>query len=259
MTNINPGCGHLNSVSAKIDNGNGTVGALVNDKALYNNLNQTASGARGGSARRRSGINRFPGQHGSAQAQLPARGYFKNRGYEDSSDLGKDEIESVPQSSTLKDFTFQAKGLFDKQDSAKLKGQKALKAAGEFLAGQRFWPRGHRGIDRKDAVVPMRIRRWPRAGPWWCATIWCSTSDSTTPSSRRSRWESRAMRFQGRLGLVKILIYPPGTPVPPDKSRISRQTTNPRIQQFRPRIPEQSSPPLQSSGPYCKRRQIQRE
>src|ERR1700678_2380237 len=29
---------HLNSVSAKIDSGQGTVGALVNDKELYNNL-----------------------------------------------------------------------------------------------------------------------------------------------------------------------------------------------------------------------------
>ena len=34
---------HLNSVSAKIDSGQGTVGALVNDKQLYNNLEQTTA------------------------------------------------------------------------------------------------------------------------------------------------------------------------------------------------------------------------
>jgi phospholipid/cholesterol/gamma-HCH transport system substrate-binding protein len=34
---------HLNSVSAKIDSGQGTVGALVNDKQLYNNLEQTTT------------------------------------------------------------------------------------------------------------------------------------------------------------------------------------------------------------------------
>jgi phospholipid/cholesterol/gamma-HCH transport system substrate-binding protein len=34
---------HLNSVSAKIDSGQGTVGALVNDKQLYNNLAQTTA------------------------------------------------------------------------------------------------------------------------------------------------------------------------------------------------------------------------
>jgi hypothetical protein len=34
---------HLNSVSAKIDSGQGTVGALVNDKQLYDNLEQTTA------------------------------------------------------------------------------------------------------------------------------------------------------------------------------------------------------------------------
>jgi len=37
MVNINKVAEHLNSVSAKIDSGQGTVGALVNDKALYAN------------------------------------------------------------------------------------------------------------------------------------------------------------------------------------------------------------------------------
>src|ERR1035441_9264218 len=35
--------GHLNSVSAKIDAGQGTVGALVNDKQVYNDLEQTTA------------------------------------------------------------------------------------------------------------------------------------------------------------------------------------------------------------------------
>jgi phospholipid/cholesterol/gamma-HCH transport system substrate-binding protein len=34
---------HLNSVSAKIDSGQGTVGELVNDKQLYTNLEQTTA------------------------------------------------------------------------------------------------------------------------------------------------------------------------------------------------------------------------
>ncbi len=34
---------HLNSVSAKIDSGQGTVGALINDKQLYNNLAQSTT------------------------------------------------------------------------------------------------------------------------------------------------------------------------------------------------------------------------
>ncbi len=38
---------HLNSVSAKIDSGQGTVGSLVNDKQLYNNLEQTTATLQG--------------------------------------------------------------------------------------------------------------------------------------------------------------------------------------------------------------------
>jgi phospholipid/cholesterol/gamma-HCH transport system substrate-binding protein len=34
---------HLNAVSAKIDSGQGTVGALVNDRQLYSNLEQTTT------------------------------------------------------------------------------------------------------------------------------------------------------------------------------------------------------------------------
>ena len=34
---------NLNSISAKINEGQGTVGALVNDKQLYTNLEQTTS------------------------------------------------------------------------------------------------------------------------------------------------------------------------------------------------------------------------
>ena len=46
MVNITALSDHLKSVSAKIDSGNGTVGALVNDRALYNNLDQTAANAK---------------------------------------------------------------------------------------------------------------------------------------------------------------------------------------------------------------------
>jgi hypothetical protein len=66
------------------------------------------------------------------------RGYFKNRGYEDSTELAKNEVERLPQGTPMKAFTYPAKQLFDKQDSAKLKDRKSLNAAGEFLANNRF-------------------------------------------------------------------------------------------------------------------------
>ena len=41
IQNTTEATAHLKSISAKIDSGEGTVGALVNDKQLYSNLEQT--------------------------------------------------------------------------------------------------------------------------------------------------------------------------------------------------------------------------
>ena len=43
LDNIARTTANLNSISTKMDNGSGTVGALVNDRKLYNNLEQTSS------------------------------------------------------------------------------------------------------------------------------------------------------------------------------------------------------------------------
>ena len=66
------------------------------------------------------------------------RGYFKNRGYEDSADLAKYEIPRLPQAEPLKTFTYESQMLFDKVDTAKPKNQKSLRAAGQFLADNEF-------------------------------------------------------------------------------------------------------------------------
>ena len=42
------------------------------------------------------------------------RGYFKSRGYEDSAELAKNEIERLPQATPTKQFTYSAKDLFEK-------------------------------------------------------------------------------------------------------------------------------------------------
>lgn len=66
------------------------------------------------------------------------RGFFKNRGYENSSDLAKNEIPQLPATSPLKTFSLDSKQLFDKVDTAKPKNQKSLRTAGQFLAGTEF-------------------------------------------------------------------------------------------------------------------------
>ena len=230
MGNINQVAEHLKSVSAKIDSGNGTVGALVNDKALYNNLDQTASGAKTAVASADAGIKDFQDNMEALKHNFLLRGYFKSRGYEDSADLGKDEIASAPQAATAKDFTFQSKDLFDKQDSAKLKGQKALNAAGEYLAGNDFGvavievSTGKAGSSAADLTLAqaraMVVRDY----------IVQHYGFDDTKLKTLSLGKQADETSKADWGEIKVLIYPAGTPVPADKS------------------PEQSAPATASSS-----------
>jgi phospholipid/cholesterol/gamma-HCH transport system substrate-binding protein len=218
MANINQVSEHLKSVSAKVDSGDGTVGALVNDKALYNNLDQTASGARTAVTSADAGIKDFQDNMEALKHNFLLRGYFKNRGYEDSTELGKDEIAAAPQAATAKDFTFQAKDLFDKQDSAKLKGQKALNAAGEFLAGNEFGvaviqvSSGKAGNSATDLTLAqaraMVVRDY----------IVQHFGFDDTKLKTYSLGKQADETSKADWGEIKILVYPAGTPIPPDKS-----------------------------------------
>jgi outer membrane protein OmpA-like peptidoglycan-associated protein len=218
MTSINQVAEHLNSVTAKIDNGNGTVGALVNDKALYNSINETAQSARSAATSAQVGVSDFADNMEALKHNFLLRGYFKNRGYEDSSDLGKDEIASAPTEAPAKDFTLQAKDLFDKVDSAKLKGQKALNPAGEYLAGNDFGlavievSTGKTGSSDNDLVLAQAralvVRDYiVQHYGFDDSRLKTIALGKQTEDSSKSDW-----------GLIRILIYPTGTPVPPLKN-----------------------------------------
>jgi phospholipid/cholesterol/gamma-HCH transport system substrate-binding protein len=135
---------HLNSVSAKIDSGQGTVGALVNDKQLYANLAQTTTTLQSTMVQAQTGVTDFQENMEALKHNFFLSGYFKKRGYEDSGDLAANRIGGLPQGTPLKVFTYTAKELFDGRDSAKIKGQKP--------------------------------------GPWLCANIWWRTLALTTVS-----------------------------------------------------------------------------
>ena len=87
---------HLNSISAKIDRGDGTVGALVNDRQLYNDLEQTTGSMRDTMIQAQAGVTDFQENMEALKHNFFLRGYFKSRGYEDSADVGKHEIEGMP-------------------------------------------------------------------------------------------------------------------------------------------------------------------
>jgi phospholipid/cholesterol/gamma-HCH transport system substrate-binding protein len=150
---------HLNSVSAKIDSGQGTVGALVNDKQLYTNLEQTTTTLHDTMLQAQTGVTDFQENMEALKHNFLLSGYFKKRGYDDSGDLTANRIASLPSGAPQKTFTFPAKQLFDSRDSAKLKDQKSLKAAGDFLAQNPFGyavvvvSAGMEGDTQKDQVL----------------------------------------------------------------------------------------------------------
>ena len=114
----------LKSITSKIDRGNGTLGALVNDKTIY----QQAT----------AGTTAFGENMEALKHNLLLRGFFNKRGYEDADELTKHEISRLPAAPYMKAFRYDSRQLFDKPDAAKLTNHKVLKEAGKFLEERKF-------------------------------------------------------------------------------------------------------------------------
>ena len=208
---------NLDSISAKIDGGQGTAGALVNDKQLYSNLEQTSSAMRDTMVHAQTGVTDFQENMEAMKHNFFLRGYFKSRGYEDSAELAKNEIDRLPQGAPTKEFTYSAKQLFDKQDSAKLKNQKSLNAGGEFLANNQFAfavvvaSAGMEGDTQKDLVLTEARALVVRE--YLVENFGFDDSQlRTLGMGKRADTNSDA-----GWGAVQILIYPAGTEIPPSK------------------------------------------
>jgi len=66
------------------------------------------------------------------------RGFFKKRGYDDPKELEKNKIAKLPSRPTAKAFEYNANAIFNKPGDAKLKNEKKLDEAGQFLAQNKF-------------------------------------------------------------------------------------------------------------------------
>jgi phospholipid/cholesterol/gamma-HCH transport system substrate-binding protein len=208
---------NLSSISAKINEGQGTVGALVNDKQLYSNLAQTTSAMHDTMIQAEAGATDFQENMEALKHSLFVRGYFKSRGYEDSAELAKNEIERLPQGAPTNEFTYSGKQLFDKQDSAKLKNQKSLNAGGEFLGSNQFGfavvvaSTGMEGDTQKDLRLTearaMVVREY--------LVEHFGFDDSQLKTLGMGK-QADANSDAG-WGRVQILIYPAGSEVPPNK------------------------------------------
>ena len=217
IKNVTLATASLSSVSAKIDHGQGTIGELINDKATYVQLNQTMAGIHDAVAQAQAGVTDFQENMEAMKHNFFVRGYFKNRGYEDSAELAKDEIGSLPQGAPQKTFTFEAKQLFGKVDTAKLKNQKALNAAGDFLTDTDFGVAvvaalsSMEGDAGKDLVLTqgraLVVREYLVENFGFddrrLKTLAMGKKSGTSPDRG---W-----------GTIQILVYPSGTEMPPAK------------------------------------------
>jgi phospholipid/cholesterol/gamma-HCH transport system substrate-binding protein len=231
IQNTTQATAHLNSVSAKIDSGVGTVGALVNDKQLYSNLEQTTTTLHATMLQAQAGVTDFQENMEALKHNFLLSGYFKRRGYEDSNSLAANEIGGLPPGTPLKAFTYTANQLFDSRDSAKLKNQKFLNAGGEFLAQNQFGfavvvvSAGVEGDTQKELVLTqaraMVVREYLVENFGFDdSQLKTLGMGKQTGSNPEADW-----------GSIQILIFPAGTEMPADK------------------LPLTSTPPTAESAP----------
>jgi phospholipid/cholesterol/gamma-HCH transport system substrate-binding protein len=145
LQNVKGATSNINDISSKINQGQGTVGALINDKTIYNQAAATVTS-----------------MHEDVDAlkhNFLLKGFFNKRGYVDSDELKKHEIAKLPAAAPEKSFTYDSKQVFDKPDAAKLKDQKGLKEVGQYLQTQKFGQvvitaaTGMKGDSEKDRVT----------------------------------------------------------------------------------------------------------
>ena len=228
IANTTLATGHLNSISAKIDSGQGTVGALVNDKQLYSNLKQTTTSLDATVVAAQDGVTSFKENMEALKHNFLLSGYFKKRGYEDSAGLGANKIGSLPLSTPIKTFSFTARQLFDGQDTAKITNQKTLKAAGTFLEQTPFGvavivvASGMQGDSQKELTLTearaMVIRGY----------LVDNFGFDDTQLKTLGMGKQAGASLDADWGSIRILIYPEGTILPADIAPLAANSSMPK-------------------------------
>ena len=131
LSNVDATVTALRSITGKIDRGEGTMGALVNDRNVARDLARTMAEAR-------AGVAAFHDDMEALKDNRLLRGFFKRRGYRDASERTAHEIAALPRSPALKTFAYAGKEIFAKPDTARLRNEKSLDRVGEFLAETPF-------------------------------------------------------------------------------------------------------------------------
>jgi phospholipid/cholesterol/gamma-HCH transport system substrate-binding protein len=124
LENILGATDNLNLITGKINTGHGTLGKLLNDSTLY----QQAA----------AGVSSIHEDADAMKHNFLLRGFFKGRGYTNPAEIKEHAVSQLPTGQPVKSFQSDPKALFDKSDSTKLKNQKALNDAGQYLQSQKF-------------------------------------------------------------------------------------------------------------------------
>ena len=227
---------NLKSISGKIDTGQGTIGALVNNKEMYTDLQATTVGLKDATVHAQAGIADFQENMEALKQNFLLRGYFKKRGYEDSAELAKNQIPNLPDAGPMKTFTYDPKTLFEKIDTAKLKNEGSLSAAGKFLAGNEFGvavvvvSTGLAGDTEKDLVLTQARAAVIRAylvGNYGfddsqlrilgMGKKVSAAADAASITATAAPAPTKAAAAVSAWGEIQIIIYPPGTELPADQ------------------------------------------
>ncbi len=200
VDNVRSLAGNFDAISAKINQGRGTVGALVNDKTMYTQAT-AATAALSDDAE-------------AIKHNFLLRGFFKNRGFQDSSDLTKFEITKLPAAAPSKSFAYDSKKLFDDADKSKLRNGKELTESGRFLEDRPFAlaviaaSTGMRGDSQKDKLLTEGQALVVR--DYLVKNFKLDDTHLKTIGLGKSNTDD--------INHVEILIYPVGTSLPPGTS-----------------------------------------
>jgi len=105
MADVQASAENLHDISDKINGGRGTIGALVNDRSIYNQMSAATANASAGAAA-------FSDDMEALKHNFLLKGYFDKRGYEDQAILTENLIKTLPAADPLKSFHFETHSLF---------------------------------------------------------------------------------------------------------------------------------------------------
>jgi len=124
MGDLQQTAAQLKDIGTKINAGQGTMGSLVNDRRLYDELSAAAAG--------------LQDNMDALRHNFLLSGFFNRRGYGDSTQLARHAIAALPQNEPAETIPISSAKLFSSPDSAKLKETKALDEAGRALSANPF-------------------------------------------------------------------------------------------------------------------------